>query len=70
VIANAIGAYVESGKGEKLISPFEQAVAGLVLGGEEFVARICDHAPGASRYTRSALPAGAPKRGQGVAKDR
>ena len=29
--------YVEAGKGEKLVSPFERAVAGLVLGGEQFV---------------------------------
>lgn len=29
--------YVEAGKGEKQVSPFERAVAGLVLGGEEFV---------------------------------
>ncbi len=33
-------AYVEAGKGEKQISPFTRAVAGLVLGGEDFVARI------------------------------
>jgi putative transposase len=32
--------YVEAGKGEKLVSPFDRAVAGLVLGGEDFVARI------------------------------
>ncbi len=33
-------AYVEAGKGERQISPFERAVAGLVLGGEEFVASV------------------------------
>ena len=32
--------YVESGKGEKQISPFERAVASLVLGGESFVAHV------------------------------
>ena len=32
--------YCESGKGEKQVSPFERAVAGLVLGGEAFVQRI------------------------------
>ena len=31
---------VESGKGEKPISPFERAFAGLVLGGEAFVQKI------------------------------
>ena len=34
--------FVESGKGEKAVSPFERAVAGLVLGGEAFVQRIHD----------------------------
>jgi hypothetical protein len=33
-------AYVEAGKGEKTVSPFERAVAGLALGGEEFANRI------------------------------
>jgi len=33
-------AYVESGRGEKQISPFERATAGLVLGGEQFVTRM------------------------------
>lgn len=33
-------AFVEAGKGEKPISPFERAFAGLVLGGEAFVERI------------------------------
>ncbi len=33
-------AYVEAGKGEKPVSPFERAVAGLALGGEEFLAQI------------------------------
>jgi len=32
--------YVESGKGEKQISPFEQAVAGLVLGSETFLGDV------------------------------
>lgn len=32
--------YVEAGKGEKLISPFERATAGLVLGSEEFVTPV------------------------------
>ena len=32
--------YVEAGKGERLISPFERAIAGMVLGTEEFVRRI------------------------------
>lgn len=31
-------AYVEAGKGERQVSPFERAIAGLVLGGEAFVA--------------------------------
>jgi REP element-mobilizing transposase RayT len=33
-------AYVEAGKGEKQISPFTRAVAGLALGGETFLARV------------------------------
>lgn len=33
-------AYVEAGKGEKPVDPFERAIAGLVLGGDRFVARI------------------------------
>ena len=33
-------AYVEAGRGEAAVSPFERAVAGLVLGGEAFVARV------------------------------
>ncbi len=37
---DAYRAYVEAGKGEKAVSPFERAVAGLVLGGEEFVKRV------------------------------
>ena len=32
--------FVESGKNEEPISPFERAVAGLVLGSEEFVQRV------------------------------
>ena len=32
--------YVEAGKGERLISPFERAIAGMVLGTEEFVRHI------------------------------
>lgn len=32
--------WVESGKGEKSINPFERAVAGLVLGSEALVARV------------------------------
>ncbi|MBI3097563.1 MAG: transposase [Planctomycetes bacterium] len=36
----AYRAYVEAGKGEKPVSPFERAVAGLVLGSEAFVARM------------------------------
>ena len=32
--------YVEAGKGERLISPFERAIAGMVLGTEEFAKRI------------------------------
>lgn len=35
-------AYVEAGKGEKPVSPFERAIAGVALGTEEFVARIRD----------------------------
>ena len=34
--------WIETGKGEKTISPFERAVAGLVLGGDAFVARVTD----------------------------
>ena len=34
--------YVEAGQGERQISPFERAVAGLVLGGEAFVKRVMD----------------------------
>jgi REP element-mobilizing transposase RayT len=33
-------AFVEAGKGEKEVSPFERAVAGLVLGGESFASRV------------------------------
>ncbi len=33
-------AFVESGKGEKPVDPFERAAARLVLGGEEFVAKV------------------------------
>ena len=33
-------AYVEAGKGERQISPFTRAIAGLVLGGEEYAAQI------------------------------
>ncbi|MBI3272407.1 MAG: hypothetical protein HYZ53_25670 [Planctomycetes bacterium] len=33
-------AFVEAGKGEKAVSPFERATAGLVLGGEEFLAWV------------------------------
>lgn len=33
-------AYVEVGKGEKQVSPFERAVAGLALGSEEFLTRV------------------------------
>mgnify|MGYP001593392467 CR=1 FL=1 len=36
----AYRAYVEAGKGEKAVSPFERAHAGLVLGGEAFVRRV------------------------------
>ena len=36
----AYRAYVESGKGQKAVNPFERAVAGLVLGGDEFVGRV------------------------------
>lgn len=38
--AKTYRAYVESGKGEKLISPFERAVAGLVLGSEAFAQSV------------------------------
>ena len=31
---------MESGKGQKAVNPFERAVAGLALGGEEFVGRV------------------------------
>ena len=33
-------AYVEAGKGERQVSPFERAVAGLALGSEEFLGRV------------------------------
>lgn len=33
-------AYVEAGRGEKQVSPFERAVAGLALGGEQFILRM------------------------------
>ncbi|MBI3099912.1 MAG: transposase [Planctomycetes bacterium] len=36
----AYRAYVEAGKGERPVSRFEGAVAGLVLGSEEFVVRV------------------------------
>ena len=36
----AYRAFVESGKGEKEVSPFERAIAGLALGGETFVAKV------------------------------
>lgn len=39
-------AFVEAGKGEKPVSPFERAVAGLALGGEGFVKRILDRLKG------------------------
>jgi hypothetical protein len=32
--------YVEAGKGEKPVSPFERAVAGIALGAEGFVSKI------------------------------
>jgi hypothetical protein len=34
-------AYVEAGTDEKQVSPFERAVAGLALGGEAYLRRIC-----------------------------
>ena len=34
--------YVESGKGEKIISPFERAIAGLVLGSEACARKVLD----------------------------
>jgi hypothetical protein len=37
---NGYRRYVESGKGEKAISPFERAVAGLVLGSAAFVSKV------------------------------
>lgn len=33
-------AFVEAGKGEKLVSPFERATASLVLGAESFVEKV------------------------------
>lgn len=33
-------AYVEAGKGEKPVSPFERAVAGVALGSEAFISRV------------------------------
>jgi hypothetical protein len=36
----------EGGRGERPISPFERAVAGLALGGEAFVERIRAWVPG------------------------
>ena len=45
--------YVEAGQGERQISPFERAVAGLVLGGEAFVKRVVDlPAPGSRPVDR------------------
>ncbi len=32
--------WVEAGRGEKPVDPFERAVAGLALGGEEFTRRL------------------------------
>ena len=43
---NAYREYVESGKGEKPISPFERATAGLALGGESFVAWVKEQLSG------------------------
>jgi hypothetical protein len=37
---NGYRRYVESGKGEKAVSPFERAVAGLVLGSAAFVSKV------------------------------
>jgi REP element-mobilizing transposase RayT len=38
----AYRAFVEAGRGERAVSPFERAVAGLVLGGEGLVRRVRD----------------------------
>jgi len=38
--ADRYRAWVEGGRGEKPVSPYERAVAGLALGGDEFVARV------------------------------
>jgi len=52
-------AYVEAGRGEKQVSPFERAVAGLVLGGEDFVAmvrrRLKDRQPNQDEPSLTAL---------------
>lgn len=50
-------AYVEAGKGEKPVSPFERAYAGLVLGGEAFVERIRRLTETESREDSGAQPA-------------
>ena len=70
-ILNSVGgdakqyrAYVESGKGEKQLSPFERATAGLVLGAESFVTkvrkmledRVSDEQPSLNELRRSGLP--------------
>ncbi len=39
-------AFIEAGKGQKPVNPFERAVAGLILGGEAFVARVREMAAG------------------------
>ena len=38
--------YVEAGKGEKAVNPFERAVAGIALGAEGFVSKIRSLASG------------------------
>jgi putative transposase len=54
---DAYRAFVESGRGERAVSPFERAVAGLALGGEAFVRRVVERLSGADGRERPAVDA-------------
>ena len=55
---NGYRRYVESGKGEKAISPFERAVAGLVLGSAAFVSKVKERLVERSSSPLRANPSG------------
>jgi putative transposase len=55
--ADAYRTFVEAGRGERAVSPFERAVAGLVLGSEAFVRSVVERLEGGDDPERPAVAA-------------